>query len=454
MDESRGRPASDEILARRSAYIEWLQALCAIPSVSAEGVRMHEAADAVVARIRSLGGQAEAVQLPGAFPCVLAEFDGASDRTLLFYNHYDVQPPDPLEEWTYPPFSGRIAGGSFYARGAADNKGDLISRLAAIDAWKRIYGELPCKVRFLIEGEEEIGSPHLAEYVEAYADRLAADACVWEVGSRDPQGRIEISLGLKGIAYVELHAEVADVDLHSSYGAVIEAASNRLIRAIASLRDGLGRVLIHDFYDPVAPPSPEIRRHLDLLPYDDKALRESFGIQHFLRRRERQGALATLLLEPTCTVCGIQSGYTGKGAKTVLPRSATAKLDFRLVPNQTAEWLVDRLRHHLDLKGFKDVQIRLLAGEEPHRTPLDDPFVGLVRRVAGDAAGREIVIFPNSPGSGPMAPIAKTLDLPIVGIGTGYWDSRPHAPDEHIRLDHFDETICILFRLLGAFARF
>lgn len=437
---------------RSEEYVDWLRRLCAVAGVSAQNKGIAESVEAVRKLIEALGGTVRVLTVPGANPAILAEFAGATDRTLLFYNHYDIQPAEPLSEWLRPPFAGVVENGAFYARGAADNKGDLVSRLAAIDAWRRAYGTLPCTVKFLIEGEEEIGSPHLEELLRAYADLLKSDACVWKYGNRDPAERLEVGLGLKGILYVELTCEIASSDLHSGYGALVEAASNRLVRALATLRDARGQVLIPGFYDDVLPPSPQMRESLEQIPFEDAALRERYGIRRFLRDRVRAGALATLVLEPTCTICGLESGYTGVGMRTVLPRQARAKVEFRLVPDQSPAKLAEQLRHHLDMRGFEDVQIRVLAAKRPYQTPIDHPFVQLVRKVATAATGRQVVLYPNFQYSGAMYEVATYLKVPIVSLGVGYWDRRAHAPNEHIRLNDFFETIRLIAHLFAAFA--
>ncbi len=436
-------------------YEEWLREFCRIPGVSATGQGVDASVEFLTSRFKSLGADVEILRLDVANPAILVTFaasrEEGGNHTLLFYDHYDVQPPEPLSEWQSDPFEPSVREGRMYARGVSDNKGDLISRMAAVHLVQQAGG-LPCTVKFFLEGEEEIGSPNLSRFVDAYAPKLQADACIWESGSRDPNERLHLFLGLKGIAYVELSARVADVDLHSSYGAIVDAASNRLARAVASLRDEQGKVLIPGFYDQVIPPSAEVRRAVQAIPFESAKYRQTFGVSRFVRGKEGAGALAALLLEPSCTVCGFEAGYTGEGAKTVLPKEARAKVDFRLVPNQSPERVVERLRHHLEMEGYGDVQVRLLAGEEPHRTRLDDPFVQRVSQVAHDLTGREICLYPTHYGSGPMHPIADRLGVPIVSLGVSYWDSKAHAPNENIRLSDFKETVALMAGLIASFA--
>lgn len=444
---------SEIIRERTDVYLEWLRRLCSIESVSAEGKGIAECVETIRTILTDLGAEVNVLQLEDANPLIVGRFPGASEKTILFYDHYDVQPVDPVDAWSVSPFQGVERDGLFYARGAADNKGDIVTRLAAIDVLRRVYGALPCNVKFLIEGEEEEGSPNLGKYVERYADLLQADACIWETGSRDPSERIRVSLGLKGLAYINLRLQVAANDLHSGYGAVVEGAANRLVRALAGLRDAYGKILIPGFYDDIAVPGPELRKAVEAIPFEDDVLRERYHIDQFLRERTRTGALAVLLLEPTFTICGIESGYTGPGIKTVLPKAAEAKIEFRLVPDQDPHTIVERLRHHLQRNGFGDVQIELLAAERPYRTALDHPFVDLVTRVTAESTGREVVVYPNQPDSGPMYTVATALQVPVVSLGVAYWDSRMHAPDEHIRIQDFQETIQLIADILRAYSR-
>lgn len=437
------------------SYVAWLREFCSIPGISATGQGIDASVDFLSEKFKRLGADVEILRLDGANPAILATFSppvgAVGDRTLLFYDHYDVQPPEPLAEWQSPPFESEVRDGRMYARGVSDNKGDLVSRMAAVHLVQQA-GALPCSVKFFIEGEEEIGSPNLARFVDEYADRLKADACIWESGSRDPNERLHLFLGLKGIAYVELSTKVADVDLHSSYGAIVDAASNRLVRAVASLRDANGKVLIPGFYDQVIPPSADVRRAVQAIPFESEKYQATFGVSRFVRGKEGAGALAALLLEPSCTVCGFETGYTGEGAKTVLPKEAKAKVEFRLVPDQSPDRVVERLRHHLEMEGFGDVRVDLVAAEEPYRTDLDDPFVDRVSRIAHELTGREICLYPTHYGSGPMHPIGKRLEVPIVSLGVSHWDSKAHAPNENIRLSDFQETTALVAGLIASFA--
>lgn len=424
------------------------------PSVAAQGRGLEEAAALVRTLFADAGAvRAEIVRHSGAAPVVLAEFAGRADRTLLFYNHYDVQPAEPLGEWTVPPFELTVRNGRLYGRGTTDNKGDLVTRLAALRALRETTGELPCRVLFLVEGEEEIGSVHFASYVTALQEQLQADGCIWEYGERDLQDRLHVIAGVKGICYVEVELTATARDLHSMWGAVIEGAGTRLAWVLAGLRDRSGRVRIPGFYDGVAEPGPDAVAAARAAPFEEGQLRMYAGTDRFIGGRSGEDAVKALLFEPTCTICGVETGYTGPGMKTVLPQRARAKIDFRLVPDQDPDVIVGLLRAHLDRTGFPECAIIPMGLERAFRTDLSDPFVRTVVDAVRMASGRETVLLPTSPGTGPMHALGHPLGVPIVSIGCGYWGSNPHAPDEHIRLGDFEETIVMIAQVLERFAQ-
>jgi acetylornithine deacetylase/succinyl-diaminopimelate desuccinylase-like protein len=439
--------------AHLSEHFSVLDRLVRQPSVAAQGRGLEETAALVRSLFDDAGGTAEIVRQPGAAPSVLAEFPGRSGRTLLFYDHYDVQPAEPLNEWTVPPFEVTVRDGRVYGRGTCDNKGDLVSRLAALRALRETAGGLPCRVLFLVEGEEEIGSVHFGAHVAALRDRLRADACVWEYGDRDPNERLHVIAGVKGICYVELELTATTRDLHSSMGAIVNGAATRLAWAVAGLRDADGRIRIPGFYDAVTPPTVAAKAAARAAPIDDRQFRAYAGTTEFIGGRTGEALVDAYLFEPTCTVCGFDAGYTGMGMKTVLPRRARAKIDFRLVPEQDPAEIIRLLRAHLDREGFGDCAITQLGGEHAFQTDLSHPFVQTVIESARAATGREIVLLPTSAGTGPMHVLGAPLGVPILSIGTGYWGGNAHAPDEHIRVSDFEETVVMMAHLLEGFAR-
>lgn len=431
--------------------------LVAIPTVSAEGKALEEGAEAVAGVLEGLGLRAELVRGYGA-PVVLAE-GGEGEKRLFFYNHYDVQPPDPLELWESDPFRLEERGGAWYGRGIHDDKGEFVARVMALKLFQEAHGFLP-PVVFVVEGEEEVGSPHLGGLVADLAERFQGAASrgerqaaiLWESGGVDAQDRPVAYAGLKGILAVELRARGAAYDLHSSYGAVVENPLYRLSRALASLRDEEGRVLIPGFYDQVRPLTQAEREAIEDIPDESEELRRAFGVQGFLGGVKGRAFYERLLTEPCVNINGLHGGYGGAGSKTVLPAFAFAKLDFRLVPDQDPEEVLALLKRHLEAQGFHDLEVvPLEAGEHPARSDLTHPFFALVRRALEETYGKRPVLYPNMAGSGPMHPFLHHLKAPAVGIGVGYPGSRVHSPNEHIRVADFQRGTLAILRLLELF---
>ena len=435
------------------AALEDLRRLLRIPSVAAQGQGIPETVDAVSDLLWGAGGRVTVLEQDGANPVVTAEFEGRSSRTLLFYDHYDVQPAEPLEEWTVPPFDLTERDGLLLGRGVADNKGDLVTRVAALRVLRALRGGLPCRVKFLIEGEEEISSAHLGAITRAHTELLRADACIWESGARDHHERLRVSCGHKGICYLQLEAATATVDLHSQYGAVIEGAPYRLAWALSAFKDQAGRVQIPGHYDRVRRPTPAEEEAMQRIPPDIvEDLQRQAGVGRMIGGVTGPEAVRQWLLTPTCTICGIWGGYTSAGSKTVLPRAAHAKVDFRLVPDQDPHEVAGNVRRHLDARGFTDIGVTVLGAEFPWRSDLTDPFVGMVGAAATEATGREVVLLPTSAGTGPSHDVGPVLGIPIASVGGGYWNSRAHAPDENVRASDFKETVLLIAHVLERFA--
>ncbi len=430
-----------------------LQELCALPSVSARGEAIEETAAWLVERLRSLGFEAQALAKPeGGHPVVCAFAPGRSSRTLLFYDHYDVQPEEPLEEWSSPPFRPTLRAGRLYGRGASDNKGNIVARLWAVRAWQEAGGGLPCNVRFCIEGDEEIGSPHMEEFVARHRDLLQADACLWEGGGVTWDGRPQLTLGVKGLLYVELAVRSLARDAHSSWGTVLPNAAWRLVWALATIKGPDERVLVPGFYDAVRPPTPEELAAVEAMPAEEEETLRAYGARAFVGAATAAEVRRRHIFEPTATVDGIGAGYTGPGPKTVLPAQALAKMDFRLVPDQDPDDIFAKLQRHLREQGFEDVEVRRLSGERPARTPISHPLVGLAREVLREVYGKEPVVVPSMAGTGPLYPFAHGLGMPVFDFGVGYPDSRIHAPDENVRVEDFLRGAKAVAALLGRFA--
>ena len=420
----------------QSKHLDELRRLVEIPSISAAGQGI-EAALATAELCEARGLRTE-IRPTAGNPVVCAWGGAAEGPALLFYEHYDVQPPEPLDEWTHPPFEVTEDDGKLFGRGVADTKGHIMLRLAAIDAVREVFGADPIRYVFLVEGEEEIGSPNLERFIEDNADDLRADACLWEFGGVEEDGRPTVTLGLKGIQTVELRARGPAYDAHSSLGAAIDNPLYRLAAAVASLRDGDGRILIDGFYDDVRPLTQSELDAIAAEPPRDEAMRTEYGIDRFLAGAEGFELQRRLQAEPCLNVNGFHGGYGGPGTKTVLPSRAMAKLDFRLVPDQKPARVVELLRAHLQRHGFGDIEVEPMAGEAPGRTPLDDPFVKIVCDAARHAYGVDPIVRVSSAGTGPAAPFRDVLKVPFGTAGCGYPGSRGHAPDENVRIEDFE----------------
>jgi acetylornithine deacetylase/succinyl-diaminopimelate desuccinylase-like protein len=431
-----------------------LQRLVRQPSVAAQGVGITETVALVKELVEASGGKVEVLTegIPGN-PVIYAEFDGEGEQTLLFYNHYDVQPAEPLAEWTVQPWSGEVQNGNIYGRGTSDNKGEICARLAAIRAVKAVNGgKLPCKVKFLIEGEEEIGSPALYPALERYHAKFAADACIWEFGDADAQGRPQLYGGIKGMAYMQLWVRHGAVDLHSSLAAVVDNPAWRLTWALSTFKTPDGRCTVPGFYDGITPPTAKQREVARQIPFNPQGLKATYGIRRpLLTEQFGVDAIEALVFQPTCTICGLEAGYTGQGSKTVLPKQAQAKLDCRLVPGQDPHDIVAKFKAHLAQNGFTDVEVETLSAQKAYWTDPEDPFVALVIRTAREAWGAEPVYNLSSAGTGPMYPFGQLLKVPVVSTGSGYFGSRAHAPDEHIRVDDFRKGTLHMALLLQGF---
>ncbi|MGE5703103.1 MAG: M20/M25/M40 family metallo-hydrolase [Clostridia bacterium] len=436
----------------RETYIRWLQEICQQPSVADQDRGMKETADMVERFLREIGGTTDQLETAG-YPVVLGTFSGEGERTLSFYNHYDVQPEDPLDLWESPPFAAEIRNGYMYARGVADNKGNLMARMAAVHAYLQARGKLPVGVTFIVEGEEEIGSIHLEELVEKYADRIQADGCVWEFGYKNADGRPQVSLGVKGMCYVELICRGANTDMHSAYAAVIENPAWRLIWALNTMKGPDERVLIDGFYDKVAALNEDDMQMLEDMIYNEADTLEQLGLKSFVLDLKGVPLKEKLIFQPTCTVCGFVSGYIEQGSKTVLPQEARVKLDFRLVPDQDPHDILTSLRKHLDEHGFSDIEILTHTLEHPARTPLNNPLAHAVIHTAADIYGMNPTIMPMSPGTGPMYMLCQQLGIPAVSVGVGHFASNTHAPNENISIEDYIQGIKHIAAVLEAFSK-
>jgi acetylornithine deacetylase/succinyl-diaminopimelate desuccinylase-like protein len=367
-------------------------------------------------------------------PVLVAEMNRDAEKTLMFYNHYDVQPEEPLDEWKSPPYRLSIRNERLYGRGINDNKGPLVANLFGVQAAFEAQGKINCNVRFIVEGEEEAGSLHLEEFCKAHPELLRSDGCVWEGACAVLGQTSDICAGVKGDVYFELRAKGFSKDAHSGDAPVVVNPAWRLIWALSTLKNMNEEILIDGFYDDVVhPKKEELALFAEYPPEKIEEYRQLYGTKHFLQGRDGVEFWKELILRPTCTVSGLLAGYTGTGTKTVIGKEAMAKLDLRIVPNQKVDKISKMLRRHLDKHGFSDIETRFMAGYEPSRTPIDNPFIKLLTTIAKDFSGKDPVLYPSSPGSGPAYLFGAYT--PWAACGTFDPESNTHAPNESMRID-------------------
>ncbi len=454
--ETRLAEIDSYIAQHRQNALDDLALLCAIPSVSAKKQAQQPCAEFVCTLYEKAGLTARLIPIPEAPPIAYGEYRSPNPNapTVLFYNHYDVQPAEPLELWDSDPFTLTFRDDKAYARGVGDDKGHIVSRLLAFDAIRSVSGgELPFHVKFVSEGEEEIGSPHIGSFMETERDTLQADYCIWEEGGVNEEDAPYLYCGMRGIAYFELHVKTIAYDAHSGMGgSLLPNAAWRLVWALSRLKDSDERILLPGHYDKAIPASERDMELLASLPNDYEDTRTKFGLPDggFLGGDATRGAeyMRRAVFEPTLTICGLDSGWQGEGAKTVLPSEAHAKMDFRLVPDQDPEEVHENLKAWLAQEGFDDIEVCYLGGQRPARVDPDHPFVQLAAETAIRVYGQRAVITPIVGGSGPMWWFSNFLGLPITAPGIEYPGVRAHAPNENIRLDDFNKGTRHLAHLL------
>lgn len=431
-----------------------LQTLIRQPSVSAKNEGIEECAKLVQKILKKSGISSEILRLKkNVAPIVYGEVKSIQNpkKTLMFYNHYDVQPAEPFDLWDDPPFSGTRKGNKIFGRGATDDKGELITRIKAVEACLRTTGDVPCNIKFVIEGEEETGSAHIEEYLKKYQKKFSSDGVIWEFGYIDAKNTPIIGLGMKGLLFVELSVSESIRDAHSSLAVLIKNPAWRLIEAVQTLRDSNGKILIKDWYKEVSTLSKKDLKIINDEPFDEDVFKKEFGIRSFLGDKKGLEAKKALVGGATCNIAGFVSGYTGDGAKTVLPGSALVKIDFRLVPKMDPKKQVIRLKNHLKSKGYSDVKIKIFHGEAAARTDSSNPFVYHVKDAADKVFGKSILNVSNA-GTGPMYPFVEILKVPCISIGSTYMFSRIHSPNEFARIDLLKKTtkcICLIMQNFG-----
>jgi acetylornithine deacetylase/succinyl-diaminopimelate desuccinylase-like protein len=444
--------AVDQYIEKNSRrFIDELKELCSFPSISNHGKDAIEPArDWIADRLARYTDRVETLDA-GGMPALYAEVPGAGRRKLLLYQHYDVQPVDPVDLWDSAPFEPVEKNGRIIARGVADDKADVMARIHALETLKAL-GELPVTLRFLVEGEEEIGSKTFEKIAHDHAAKLAADGCLWESGSSfDDAGRPQIQFGCRGLLYVQLRVNMLAFDQHSGWASVYPSAAMYMIGALASLRDQEMNIKIDGFYDKVVKPTEADRRMMAKIDPEVDKRKKLVGFDRLVRDPRPEEVIEQMLFTPTCNIAGVTTGYQGPGSKTVLPAEATAKLDFRLIPNQDPADVAVQLRRHLDSHGFEEVEIQWSDGEKPARSDPDSAvgktMIGCVRELYG-----EPVLWPFMPAAGPMHPVVADLGIPtVLPVGVGRPDNRIHAPNENIHAADYVNAVRLMCRVWERF---
>jgi acetylornithine deacetylase/succinyl-diaminopimelate desuccinylase-like protein len=422
--------------AHRQEYINRLLEYLRHPAISAEGSGIDESARIIGAEMERLKLDVQILPTAG-WPMVVGQrSDNPDAPTVILYGHYDVQPPDPLEKWETPPFEPAIREGRIYARGVADNRGQHFAQILAIEALLEVTGSLPCNVLVLLEGEEEIGSPHMATFVRSHRELLQADLMIVADGSMDESGQSCIIFGARGMISFELRARGANRDVHSGqWGGNVPNPLWTLVHLLASMKNAQGEITIDGVYDRVVEPTEQERAALARLPGDEAAMLGVFGLDAFdppynLSLAERK------MFRPTLTINGLHGGYGGAGTKTVLPHEAIAKCDMRLVKNQTMSDTFACIEAHVR-RHAPGVELVRLGGMEPSKTPLDSPFSEPLRQAMAAARAEEPLLIPSLGGSLPNYAFTDILNLPVFIIPYAGADQANHAPNEKMEVEHF-----------------
>jgi len=437
----------DFINVNRERYLDELKALLAIPSISAlpqHAADVKRCAEWCADEMRRIGLQSVRLVATPGNPVVYGEWMGAPGApTILFYGHYDVQPVDPLELWESPPFEATIRDGEIFARGSADDKGQVFMHFKAVEAHLKQRGRLPVNIKFILEGEEEVGSENLDGFVRAHKQELAADVVVISDSGMFDRGIPSICYGLRGLVYFQIDLRGSSTDLHSgSFGGAVANPAFVLAQMIAQMKDRGGRVKIPGFYDDVVALQETEREEWKKLPFNEKKYKKDFGIPKLFGESDYT-TLERTWARPTFEVNGLLSGFTGEGAKTVLPAVAMAKISMRLVPNQDPNRIAELFEAYVKKLAPKTVTLKTtrMHGGKPWMTSFDNPFVQAAGRAIQKGFGKTPV-FTREGGSIPVvSTFQEELGLPSVLFGVGLPDENAHAPNEKLDVSNFHNGI-------------
>ncbi len=433
--------------ANRQAFLDRLFDYLRRPSISAHGIGIAETADYLANILNGLGMKTQILPTEG-WPLVFAErLDVPGAPTVLLYGHYDVQPPEPLEAWISPPFEPTIRDGRIYARGVGDNKGQHFAQILAVESLLACNQSLPCNIKILLEGEEEIGSPHLPKFIEENKELLQADVLVISDTGMIEKGKPSITYGLRGLTGLQIDIQGAKTDLHSgAYGGGVQNAAHALVQLLSTFHDEEGRIMVDGFYDNVLSITDEEKQAINALQLDDEKVRTELGVPE-LFGEPGYSFYERTSYRPTLEINGMYSGFQEEGIKTVLPNQASAKITCRLVPNQEPEQILELIKQHIEKHKPKGVTVKITPFDSgaPFVTPLNHPAIQAAGRAASKIYGTETAYI-RSGGSIPIvADFAQILQVPIVLLGFSLDSENFHAPNEHFHLENFYkgmQTMC------------
>ncbi|MEZ7605159.1 M20/M25/M40 family metallo-hydrolase [Streptococcus sp. 27098_8_113] len=435
-------------------YFEVLRTLISKKSIFAQQIGLKEVATYLGEIFTAVGAK---VMIDDSYtaPFLLAEFqsDNPEAKTIIFYHHYDTVPADNDQPWTNDPFTLSVHYGVMYGRGVDDDKGHITARLTAVRKYIRENGSLPVNIIFMMEGAEESASTDLDKYLAKHKKHLrGADLLVWEQGTRNNLGQLEISGGNKGIVTFDMSVRSAEVDIHSSYGGVINSASWYLMDAISSLRSADGRILVEGIYEQVQEPN---ERELALIAQyalkTPEELKEIYGLQLPVLKEDRQEFLRRFYFEPAINIEGFGSGYQGQGVKTILPAYASAKMEVRLVPGLEPHDVLDKICKQLDKNGYDKVELTYTLGEMSYRSDMSAPSILNVIELAKDFYPEGISVLPTSAGTGPMHTVFEALEVPMAAFGLGNANSRDHGGDENVKIADYYTHIELIKELIRSY---
>lgn len=431
-------------------FVKELQEFCKIRSRRYEADEMVRTADFIAESVRRWGGTAEVIPWEQSFPYVLGEFSGG-EKKLLHFNHYDVEvePTGDDSLWISPPFAAEIHDGKLYARGVADDKAALMSRIYAAAAWKLSGQEAPVTSRYIFEGKTVLHSPGLPSFGEAYKDRLSSDAALWENSWIDGQDRLLLKLAEKGILYVRVTVRTLSRDLTSQNTVLLPSATTRLANLLSSIQGVDGSVLIEGYPGTELVPSEFEEELLAVMPFPGDFVKQRAGVQGFIGDLSDSEAARAIRVKPTLTITGMSGGDLNDDVTLGIPSEAWAKLEFRIVAGQDPHEILDLLRKHLDAHGFADAELRVMAANRPNATDAQDPFVSLVADAARSVYNTEPVIEPYTQWIGNQGVFD---DRPIVGVGVSREDSSIDGPNEHVRIEDFKSGIMHVIEIMARMA--